>query len=156
LDTSFNAGGVGLNFIEADSIAVQGGGKILAVGWFSSYDGINVKAVARLNADGSLDTSFNAAGQGVDNLVCTVAVQSNDGKILIGGCFSSYNGTSVGYLARLNADGTLDPSFNSGGLGANNQVYAVVVQPNDGKILIGGAFTSYNGTKRGCVARLLN
>jgi uncharacterized delta-60 repeat protein len=79
-------------------------------------------------------------------------VQS-DGKILIGGFFTTYNGTSRGSLARLNTDGSLDTGFLATGAGANSYVNSVVVQSDD-KILIGGSFTTYNGTSRGSLARL--
>ena len=75
-----------------------------------------------------------------------------DGKILIGGAFLFFNGTARNRLARLNADGTLDLTFNPGS-GANDFVSAIAVQP-DGKIIIGGAFTIYNGSSRLRIARL--
>ena len=104
---------------------------------------------------GDLDTTFLATGAGATGAVNSIAVQS-DGKVLIGGLFTSYNGTSRGYVARLNTDGSLDTGFLATGAGANGLVYSVAVQPGDGKILIGGGFTTYNGTSRGFVARLLN
>src|SRR3954467_9089008 len=96
-------------------------------------------------AGGDIDTTFNAGGAGANNFVSAMVVQP-DGKIIIGGGFTSYNGDAAASdkVMRLNADGTRDTSFNVGGAGANNQVFAVAVQP-DGKILIGGFFTSYNG-----------
>jgi uncharacterized delta-60 repeat protein len=88
--------------------------------------------------------------------VNSIAVQS-DGKVLIGGLFTSYNGTSRGYVARLNTDGSLDTGFLATGAGAGGLTYpdvnSIAVQ-SDGKVLIGGLFTSYNGTSRGYVARL--
>jgi hypothetical protein len=74
-------------------------------------------------------------GTGADGTVVAITLQP-DGKILIGGDFTSYNGTPRNRVARLNADGSLDMSFNPG-TGANSTVYALAVQP-DGKILIGG------------------
>ncbi len=72
-----------------------------------------------------------------------MAVQS-DGKILIGGDFTTYNGnTTVNHIARLNTDGTLDMTFTTG-TGASSRVNTIVLQP-DGKILIGGTFTRYRG-----------
>ncbi len=70
---------------------------------------------------------------------------------MIGGCFSSYNGRSRNRIARLNSDGSLDTGFDPG-TGADNWVQSVAVQ-SDGKILIGGGFTSYNGTSRNRIAR---
>ncbi len=61
----------------------------------------------------------------------------------------------MGYVARLNSDGSLDTGFLATGAGANGAVDSVAVQ-SDGKILIGGNFTTYNGTSRGYLARLWN
>jgi uncharacterized delta-60 repeat protein len=75
--------------------------------------------------------------------------------VLVGGAFTSYNGTMRNGIARLNADGSLDNNFaptatNSGFTG---NVFSLALQP-DGKVLVGGAFTSYNGTMRNGIARL--
>ncbi|MBI4646394.1 MAG: T9SS type A sorting domain-containing protein [Bacteroidia bacterium] len=75
-------------------------------------------------------------------------------KIIIGGDFTSYDGTAINRIARLNADGTLDGTFNPG-TGANGSVRTTSIQ-NDGKIIIGGDFSSYNGTGRNRIARILN
>src|SRR5216110_908961 len=79
-----------------------------------------------------------------NNTVFAVTMQS-DGKIVIGGGFTSYNGDAAASdkIMRLNADGTLDTTFNAGGAGADNNVFAVAVQ-SDGKIVVGGSLTSYN------------
>jgi uncharacterized delta-60 repeat protein len=141
------------------SIAPQSNGKILVGGYFSSYnDGTDhsVGYIARLNSDGTFDNTFTK-GTGFDSPVVSIAPQSN-GKILVGGYFSSYNdGTdhSVGYIARLNSDGTFDSTF-SPGAGFDGSVYTLAIQGN-GKIIVGGAFTSYNdGTDHsvGNIARL--
>jgi uncharacterized delta-60 repeat protein len=97
-----------------------------------------------------LDASFNP-GTGADHWVNSIALQP-DGKILIGGYFDTYNGTTRNRIARLNTDGSLDASFNPG-TGANDGVRSIALQP-DGKILIGGLFTAYNGTGRNRVARI--
>ena len=80
-----------------------------------------------------------------------VAIQA-DGKVLIGGEFTTVSGTSRNAIARLNGDGTLDTGFDPGA-GANDWVKDVAVQP-DGKVLIGGDFTTVNGTGRNRIARL--
>ncbi len=85
-----------------------------------------------------------ATGTGFDGPVRAVTVQT-DGKVLVGGNFSSYNGTAgQNDLVRLNADGTLDAGFATG-TGFNGFVFSVAVQ-TDGKVLVGGSFSSYNGT----------
>ncbi|MFO0484024.1 MAG: delta-60 repeat domain-containing protein, partial [Sphingobacteriia bacterium] len=136
---------------EISTLYAQPDGKVLIGGWFSSYNGTSRKNIARLNADGSLDASFNSTGTGADGDIYTIVVQP-DGKVLIGGWFSSYNGTSRKNIARLNADGNLDASFNPGA-GANSQVFSIALQP-DGKMLIEGGFSSYNNTPRNRIARL--
>jgi len=148
LDATFNTA-VGASY-PVYTTAIQSDGKIIIGGYFSSYNGITRNCIARLNADGTLDTSFNP-GTGADNYVNTTAIQS-DGKIIIGGNFTSYNGTTRNSIARLNADGTLDATFNPG-TGTSYGVYTTAIQ-SDGKIIIGGAFTYYNGTKRNLIARL--
>ena len=98
--------------------------------------------LGRLNADGSLDTGFNP---GANDEVFALAVQA-DGKILVGGAFTMLGGGGTGmtprnHIARLNADGSLDLSFNPG---ASSAVYALAIQP-DGKILVAGAFGMLGG-----------
>lgn len=68
--------------------------------------------VARLLNDGQIDTTFNP-GSGADNYINAIALQP-DGRILLGGGFSSYNGLSRNGVARINADGSLDATFNPG------------------------------------------
>ena len=74
-----------------------------------------------------------------------------DGKIIIGGSFTTYNGVAGNRIARLNPNGSIDTTFNPG-TGANVDVTATAVQ-GDGKIVFGGNFTSYNGVARNGIAR---
>ncbi len=155
LDTSFNQGIGADDFIN--SLALQPDGKLLIGGAFTSYNGSARKCIARLNSNGSLDTTFNpGSGLEVAQPVQFASVNSisllSNAKVLIGGIFTSYNGIMRNQIARLNTDGSLDTTFNSG-TGPNNSVYSLVLQPN-GKVLIGGEFTSYNGTPSNYVARL--
>ncbi|MFH1222767.1 MAG: chitobiase/beta-hexosaminidase C-terminal domain-containing protein [Pseudomonadota bacterium] len=148
LDTSFTPGTGASSTIY--TIAVQADGKILIGGAFTSYNGTARNRIARINSDGSLDTSFNP-GTGVNASVQTIAAQA-DGDILIGGDFTTYNGSACGYIARINSDGSLDAAFNSG-TGASASVRNILIQ-DDSKILIGGGFTTYNGTANHLVTRL--
>jgi uncharacterized delta-60 repeat protein len=77
----------------------------------------------------------------------------DDGKILVGGDFSTFNGASKPYLARLNTNGALEASFPAGS-GPAGSVQTSALQP-DGKIIIGGLFSTVNGTNRNMRARLL-
>ena len=132
------------------AIKVQSDGKILIGGTFVNYDGTAVNRIARLNADGTLDTTFNV-GTGASSTVNVIVIQP-DGKILVGGNFTTFNGMSTNRLVRLNTDGTLDAMFMSG-TGAGGPVNSIALQ-SDGKIYIGGGFTSYNGTPLNRAARL--
>ena len=134
------------------TLAIQSDGKILVGGSFTStiFGSHSVNRIARLNIDGSLDTSFNI-GTGFDNDVNTIKLQSN-GKILVGGSFTTFNGVVSNRLARLNSDGTLDTSFDTG-TGFNDNVNAITFQ-TDGKIVVGGRFTSYKGISVNGLVRL--
>ncbi len=150
LDTTFLATEVGANS-TVRSLAIQSDGKILIGGAFATYNGVARVRIARLNSDGSLDTTFLTTGAGASSTVRSLAIQS-DGKILIGGSFTTYNGVARVRIARLNTDGSLDTSFLATEAGANGTVYSLAIQ-SDGKMLIGGSFTTYNGVARGSVTR---
>jgi len=128
------------------AIAVQPDGKIIVGGAFyaaNSFRGQTRNRIARLEKDGRLDQSLNLNLNTVGTSVTAIAIQP-DGKILIGGAFNTVLGVARKNIARLNSDGTLDTTFNTG---TNGYVSAIAVQP-DGKILIGGEFTilTLNGT----------
>jgi uncharacterized delta-60 repeat protein len=137
---------------SVDCLAVQADNKVLIGGGFSSVGITARQYLARLNQDGSLDTNFLAGAAGPSSYVECVAVQP-DGKILVGGYFTSMNGTNRGRVARLNSDGSLDTSFGNGMTGAEDIVSSLVLQ-QDGKILISGRFGGVNGIQRLRFARL--
>ncbi len=117
-----------------------------------SFVALCIGAVGGYAQPGNIDPLFNPLGAGANGTVHAVKALP-DGKVLIGGAFTQYNGAPAAYIARLNADGTLDNTFNTG-TGPNGIVHAVAVQPN-GRIVLGGAFTSVNGTGRDRMARLM-
>jgi uncharacterized delta-60 repeat protein len=139
------------------AVAIQTDGRVVAGGSFSTFNSVFENGIVRLNYDGSLDTTFNP-GSGADNPVFALAQSPVDGKILVGGAFATLDGTTFNGIGRLNTDGTPDPSFNPGGMGIGSPesslaVYALAVQA-DGKIIIGGDFTTYNGVPASHLARL--
>ena len=153
VDTSFVSGtgfSNGNGWGHVNSISIQSDGKILVGGDFTTYNGTTAKRIIRLNSDGSIDTSF-VSGTGFSGHVNSISIQS-DGKILVGGAFYNYNGTSANYIIRLNSDGSVDTSFDSGEE-FNGHVISMAIQ-SDGKILVGGGFTSYNGTSANYIIRL--
>jgi len=124
--------------------------RVILGGEFTSLNGVTRNHVARLNSDGSLDTTFHPVF-GADGTVYTVARQ-NDGAILIGGSFATFDTVSRNSIARLKSDGTLDATFNPG-TGAVGPIYDIKFQTN-GQALVAGDFTFYNSTPRKSVARL--
>jgi uncharacterized delta-60 repeat protein len=154
LDLSFDPGSGPSGSIESvKAIAAQPDGKVLIGGAFTSYNGTARNRIARLNTDGSLDTDFNP-GTGFNSRVFSISLQADE-KIIVGGGFTSFNSQSgKQYLVRLNPNGTLDATF-AIGTGPNASVNATAIQP-DGKILLGGLFSSINGTSRNGRARLLS
>ena len=153
-DTAFvsNAGGALNDPVFA--VAMQSDGKIVAGGGATPFNGTPSGQVTRFNSNGTPDTAFTTnTGSGLNAPAYSVAVQS-DGKIVVGGGFTSINGATSNYLARLNPDGTPDTTFTSNiGSGLNAPARSVAVQ-SDGKIVVGGRFTSVNGATSNYVARL--
>ncbi|WP_445956732.1 T9SS type A sorting domain-containing protein [Yeosuana sp.] len=139
------------------SLALQPDGKVVVGGNISAYINEHLQnRVIRINQDGSLDTTFDFGVEGFvgpSSVVYRVVVQ-NDGKILVGGAFSAFNGVPQGKLIRFNADGTKDLTFDIG-TGAVGSIYLKsIAQQTDGKILIGGGFLSWNGQPTGTMCRL--
>jgi uncharacterized delta-60 repeat protein len=160
LDTSFNPGNGAsgglpdIAIVRPNSLALQLDGQILFGGFFTSYASTSCVGIVRVGTDGSANGTFDS-GNGVaeNGLVNRVRVQ-NDAKILISGRFSGYNNVKRSGIARINSNGSLDSSFNPGtGTGENSTVTATEIQ-TDGKILLGGSFTTYNGIARNGFARL--
>lgn len=149
LDLGFSQGDGAVGPVE--NVALQADGKVLICGGFISYDGVPSPLMARLHNDGSLDSGFvpqDAPG----GVRCMLPLP--DGKIIIGGGFTTYGTTPQNRIARLHPDGVLDGSFGPGA-GADGIVGTAVLQP-DGRILIGGNFTSYDNITRNRLARILN
>ncbi len=142
LDLSFNPGS-GPNGTVYATI-VQPDGKVIIGGSFASYNGVARNGIARLNTNGSLDATFNV-GNGANAVIYALALQP-DGKIVIGGDFTLFNGSICTRIGRLNSNGSVDSSFDpKAGFeagGANGSVLAIARQ-GDGKFIIGGNFTEY-------------
>jgi uncharacterized delta-60 repeat protein len=130
------------------AMAVQPDGKVLIVGSFTAVNGIPRGRIARLNENGTLDTTFDTS-TGANSDVRDVALQG-DGKVVIGGSFSGVNFATRGNIARLNSNGTLDTGFNPS---AGPRVDTIKIQ-RDNKILIGGLFSQVNASPRDKIARL--
>lgn len=145
LDSAFRSTGSGPNN-SVTRLAVQPDGKILIAGSFTQVDGQAKSRIARLNADGGLDTSFDV-GAGTGGPLVSAIVPLPDGKILLGGYFSSFNGQAYGGVVRLNASGSVDTSFTANAYG---NVHSIARQP-DGKIVIGGEQGIFRANANGTV-----
>jgi uncharacterized delta-60 repeat protein len=127
-------------------------GKIVIGGTFTQINGVLRHSIVRLNADASLDLSFDP-GIGPsypDYAVHALAVQP-DGKLLVAGDYGHWSGQFRYSLVRLNHDGSLDPTFTP--LERNGSIWEMLVQ-DDGKVLIAGDFAQVGGVPRSAVARL--
>ena len=134
---------------EVAIIKIQPNGKIIIGGSFTTIGATSGSAknfIARLNTNGTVDATFDP---NANALVTTIAIQT-DGKIIIGGDFTTIGGVTRNYIARLNTDGTVDATFNPD---ADAFVATIAIQA-DGKVIIGGIFTTISGVTRNCIARL--
>ena len=152
LDTAYLTPGVGFDNSVYKLISLADN-KTIACGSFTRYNGVISGRISRLLSDGSFDSTFNTGAIGANNIVKT-AVAQLDNKIVIAGNFTSYNGVVANRITRINENGAIDPEF-APGTGANNQIYAVAIQL-DGRIIVGGNFTSYNGVSVNRIMRLFS
>ncbi len=151
IDSSFDPGSGFDNYVS--DLVVQPDGKILVTGAFTTFNGVSRNGIARLNANGTLDTSFDPGTGTLGGMPESIAVFSN-GKIIIAGSFLGYNGTYRKGIARLNSDGTLDCAFDPGN-GVDGSISDLAIQADE-KILIAGNFTNYNSIGRNWLARINN
>lgn len=126
-------------------------GQVLVGGFFDHFNGVAVNNLVRLNANGSVDTSFQAT-LGTYDEIETMAVLAN-GKYLIGGFSQTQTPGAFHNLARLNSDGSFDATFKANLANGDDANY-VVVQP-DGKILVAGFLTPSSGSAYRGLLRLL-
>ena len=156
VDSSFNVLDDGQNGDGFDNtvrtLLLQKDGTLLVGGDYLSMNGAPTSYLTRLNPEGSIDESFNT-GTGFNGKIYASCLQS-DGKIIVGGNFTSYNGISAGRIIRLNEDGSYDATFNTTIGATTGIVYDIALQP-DGEIIIVGSFTKYNNSTVNRVARLL-
>ena len=151
LDPAFDPG-VGssdpsYNFIYA--IAPHLDGKVLVGGTFTQFNGQPHNRIVRLNADGTLDETFQKGSGAEDHWIGVIKVQP-DNKIILAGWFTRFNNVGHSRVVRLNPDGTTDASFQAQ---SDSSVYSIGIQP-DGKILLAGHFVKMNGEPRSRVARV--
>jgi len=171
---AFNGGTLGgITKMFADSVT----GDVTVIGNFTSHvstfyerstktgaflDIVKVRQILRMKSTGAFDSSFNfnmstKEGYEAGNGFIYDAIQQTDGKIIVVGNFTTFNGTTVNYITRINAsNGLVDASFNQGGLGADGPINRIRYNAVTQKILLTGTFKKYNGQEANGVVMLNN
>lgn len=163
MDTTFNNGGSGFSGGTGTSseqhhhitciVDDSTNSRYIVGGYFYYYNNTTSYNIIALNYDGSIDTSFNI-GTGFDGHVETILIDS-DGKYVVGGHFSLYNGVSVGSIVKLNTNGTINNTYNGGvrTIGVNVQfgyeynflgTVNIIIENHEGDYIIGGSFNTFN------------
>ncbi len=150
IDTSFQ---VGTGFSGSPQVAAiypltDGSGKVYVGGQFTGYQSQSVTNIARLNADGTLDTT--AAFPSFTGGAVMQFVPDGKGRIFVLGNFTA----PYKYIARLNADGSLDTSFNPGASFNSTVKDASLAPDGSNELYVGGTFTTYNGSLTDGLIRL--
>lgn len=153
LDTSFDGDGkvtfpgLGSSDNRANSVVIQGDGKIVAAGCTSCFSSSSDFALVRYNSNGSLDGSFDGEGNvrtdftGGDDQAYALTILG-DGRLVTAGGATVSGGVDFG-LARYHADGSMDTTFDGDGkvtsdfFGSSDQAHAMAIQI-DGKIVTAG------------------
>jgi uncharacterized delta-60 repeat protein len=146
-DTTFSSGVP--NFSGINALSLQSDNKLIVGGAFTTWSGNTAGHIIRLNTNGSVDTTFNS-GTGFDATILSTAIMSN-GQILCGGQFTSYNGTTSNYIARLNSSGSYDTAWNIGS-GFDLQVNSLSIL--NGQLYCTGDFTQFNGVSANYIISL--
>lgn len=138
------------------ALVAQPDGKVVLGGVFTAVNGVPRQNLARLNADGTLDTGFiPQAVEGPNGPVAALLLLP-DGSVIAGGDFTTAGNLVRSDLVKFGADGKADASFGAeeGGVATNGSVAALALLP-DGGILVGGSFNTFFGKPRRGVAKLL-
>ena len=150
LGSGFNQAVRAFDFSTTDGTTTVGGD-------FTVFNGNNRNRLVKIDTDGNEVTSFYTnLGAGFNSAVMSIKrtpINSVD-KMVVGGTFTTLNSLTRNRLVRLNPDGTEDTAFNTNlGTGFNNSVYSAT-QLSNGQIIVGGSFTTFNGTNRNKIVAL--
>jgi uncharacterized delta-60 repeat protein len=161
LDTTFTANTAGGANNAVNCISLTSTGQIVVGGSFTSFGGTSARGIARLHSNGTRESTSTFSNTGTP-VNCDVygMITENDGKIMLTGIiYNSFLPSQAGAV-RLNPDGTRDESFNSNnGLHSNGSATSVrngyaIIRQTDGKYIIGGWFSAYNGNPAPNIVRI--
>ncbi|SES08083.1 DUF5008 domain-containing protein [Pedobacter rhizosphaerae] len=146
-NTATNKGNIGANgqvdtYMHTDADKLE---KLVVFGNFNTFDGQAAGRIIRLNANGTIDPTFNA-GSGADNQIFSLIYNATTRKYMMTGSFTKYNGKTAIGIAMLNEDGSLDESFTAKTLDGGYASFAK--QLNSGLIVLSGGFKKYNNVTR--------
>jgi uncharacterized delta-60 repeat protein len=144
IDGTFGGTGfTGALTLDAD---IQADGKIVVCGNFGDYDGTSSPNIARINTDGTIDSTF-LVGAGFDSLTGNSILTLTNGKIIVVGQFTTYQSSSYNRIIRLNSDGSIDTTWNVNN-GFDQQTAAVSINTAETLVYVAGLFASFDGTTR--------
>lgn len=144
LDPTYHTGTGGINGIINDA-ALLDNGKLIIVGSFSSFDGVQANNIVRLDANGNYDSSF-AIGTGANGQISNIEYNAQYQKIIITGSFTTFNGDAHDGVVVMNQDGLLDVNFNARVFSGGKPNFGKILK--DGKILLSGSFNKYDNITR--------
>ncbi len=135
------------------TVLPQPGGQSIIGGAFTTFGGTPSERLARLAPDGTFDPSFGLSGSGGVNGSINVVVGESDGHLLIGGTFSAVQGVTRSLVARLSANGLLDPAF---AIPESSGEVKALAGTADSKVVVGGAVKRFGNAQRNGIARLVS
>lgn len=143
VDNTFNVG-TGPN-AEIRKIKIQSDNKIIITGSFTTFNGVDKRSIVRLNADGSVDNTFDV-GTGLSSSGVEKILIQSDGKIILLGSFFTYNSIQHQGIVRLNVNGTIDTTYNTGNgfFNANGSLGKILGTINQENVVVAGqSYTDY-------------
>jgi uncharacterized delta-60 repeat protein len=152
IDTTFTDAGT-INGTIYD-IGVQPDNKVVIAGAFTTISGVTNNRIARFSSTGVIDNTFTTGG--LNGFGAFAVLCQADGKVMVGGDFTTVSGVSSNRIVRLLSGGTIDATFNVGSgftqTGGNCQILDIAL--TNGKYLVSGQFGSYNGTTAKALVRI--
>lgn len=132
---------------------IDNGNSTYVYGSFTGYNGSNYGRIIKVLKNGSVDSTFNSgSGFNSNSYRFNSIKKQSDGKLIVGGDFTSYSGVSRNRIIRLNTDGSIDNTFTVG-TGFNNVTSGIDIDSN-GKIIVTGPYSQYSGVSRNRIVRL--